>query len=96
MTAQNASRLLLHVLQSFGEHHTVRSRFRHHTLSTATRMNLCLHHKPLGSGFFSQGDGGLVRGFRGVCDLAALDGYAKRFEDAFALVFVDVHAKWVV
>ena len=34
--------------------------------------------------------------FRGVRNFASLDGNAKRLEDAFASVFVDVHAKWVV
>ena len=59
-------------------------------------MDLGFHHEPLRACFFCQSDSRLVRRFRGVCNFASLDGNAKRLEDAFALIFVDVHAKGVV
>ena len=59
-------------------------------------MDLGFHHEPLRSGFFRQRNGGFVRSFWSVCNFASLDGDAKRLEDAFALIFVDVHAKGVV
>jgi hypothetical protein len=59
-------------------------------------VDLGFHHEPLRARFFCQSDSRFVRGFRSVCNFASLDGDAKRLEDAFALIFVDVHAKGVV
>ena len=59
-------------------------------------MNLGFNHKPLRSSLLCQSNSSFMCGFRSVGHFAALNGDAKRFEDAFALVFVDVHAKWVV
>ena len=96
MSSQNAGCFFLHVIQALGEHHPVRTRFRHDTFSSSASVDLGFHHEPLRARFFRQGHSRLVSRFRGVCHFASLDGDAEGLKDALALVFVDVHAKWVV
>ncbi len=91
VSTENARSRVLDVLKPFCKHHSVAACFRHRSLSTATRMDLRLDHKPSCSSLLLELNSHSVGLFWTGGYAAFLDGYTELLEDGLALEFVKVH-----